>query len=328
MKKNIAVLCGGNSRESEISMDSASMIMKNIDTEKFIPYKVFISNKKWVVIIDNSEFPIDKNDFTFLLNGEKIHFQCAFIAIHGTPGEDGKIQGYLDLVGMPYTTSGSIVSAVTFDKDFCSSLAKMYGALIPNSLIFRTNQKINLEYIIKTLELPCFVKPNKSGSSIGNSKINKIEELQQAIDNAFKEDDEILVEEFIEGTEVTCGILKINGEITTLPVTEIVCKHEFFDFDAKYYDKKTEEITPARIPKLIFDECQQISKVLFIKFKLDGMARFDYILKDGKLFFLEVNTVPGLTQSSIIPKQVQTLGISPTELYSMVIDDAIIRYVV
>lgn len=326
MKKNIAVLCGGNSKESEISMDSATMIMQNIDKEKFNPFKVFISNKKWVVMLDNKEFPIDKNDFTFLLDGEKMHFLCAFIAIHGTPGEDGKIQGYLDMVGMPYTTSGSIVSAVTFDKDFCSGLAKIFGARIPKSLIFRRNENVDLGEVVETLGLPCFVKPNKSGSSIGNSKVNKIEELQAAIDNAFREDDEILAEEFIEGIEVTCGIIKSNGVLTALPVTEIVCKHEFFDFDAKYFDNKTEEITPARIPEPIFKECQQISEMLFRKFKLDGMARFDYILKDGKLFFLEANTVPGLTQSSIIPKQAKTLGITPTALYSMVIEDAMKRY--
>ena len=323
-KKNIALITGGDSGESVISLKSATIIKENIEREKYNVYTILLSGKNWTYIADdNTMSAVDKNDFSVYDNGNKILFDAVFIAIHGTPGEDGKLQGYFDMMGIPYTFSGVISSAVTFSKHFSHALADQYGVTIAKSELIRSGEKYDINDILKTTGLPCFVKPNNGGSSIGVSKVKAKEELEEAINIAFKEDTEVQIEEFIEGIEVTCGILQKGNELIALPLTEIVPKREFFDYIAKYEPGLTDEITPARVPEEIHKKCKEISLNLFKKYNCRGVARFDFIIKNNIPYFLEVNTIPGLSTASIIPKQAQSYGISLKELFSILLDNVI-----
>jgi D-alanine-D-alanine ligase len=325
MRKNIAIVAGGNSGESEISMNSAKVIQENIDNEKYNVFTIYIKGALWIYkTVENKDINVDKNDFSITVNNEKINFDCVFIAIHGTPGEDGKLQGYFDLLNIPYTSSSLLTSALTFNKKVCTTLVSTYGAYVAKSIVVSKQKKLTIEQILSEINLPCFAKPNNGGSSIGTSKVNKIEDLQKAIDEALAQDSEVIIEEFIEGTEITCGVVKSTKEILVLPITEIVPKTEFFDYEAKYKGA-SEEITPARISKEIEAECKRISLDLYKKLNCSGMSRFDYIISKDKLFFLEVNTVPGLSENSIVPQQAKAIGISAGELYTMVIEDALNR---
>ncbi|NTW34186.1 MAG: D-alanine--D-alanine ligase [Bacteroidetes bacterium] len=324
MKKNIALVTGGDSGESVISIQSAYIIKENIDKGKYNVYTIFIKGSKWTYLSDdNTEINVDKNDFSISENGGKIKFDAVFIAIHGTPGEDGKLQGYFDIMGIPYTFSGVVSSSLTFNKNYCQLLAKEYGAKTAKSVLIKKGGKFLVHDIIDITGLPCFVKPNNGGSSIGMSKVKKPEELQEAIETAFHEDTEVQIEEFIEGTEVTCGILQKKNELIALPLTEIVSKHEYFDFKSKYAPELAEEIIPARVPDEIHKKCKELSLSLFKKFNCKGVARFDYIIKNNIPYFLEVNTIPGLSAASIIPKQANAMGISLKELFSILIENII-----
>ncbi|MDD5569539.1 MAG: D-alanine--D-alanine ligase [Bacteroidales bacterium] len=322
IKKNIAVVCGGFSGESKVSMKGASNIINNIDGKFYNSYKVLISKYGWYVELNNKKYTVDKNDFSCIINKKKIKFDCAFVIIHGTPGEDGKLQGYFDLIGIPYTTSNMLVLAMTFNKNVCNNYVKQFGILIPETLFFERKDNIDIKKIISKFGLPLIVKPNNSGSSIGNSLVKTERELKPAINNAFKIDDEILIQEYIKGREITCGVLKKGNNIITFPLTEIITKRDYFDYKAKYGDKLTKEITPAGISGSIEKECKRISAMLFGKLKCKGLSRFDYILKDGKLYFLEVNTVPGMSAESIIPGQIKTIGMPMKELISTLIKEA------
>lgn len=323
IKKNIAIVCGGFSKESKISMKGASNIINNIDRKIYTPYKMLIKQNGWYVEYKNKKYSVDKNNFNCVIDKKKIKFDCAFVIIHGTPGEDGKLQGYLDLLGIPYTTSDMLVLAMTFNKNACNNYVKPFGILIPETLFFEREDKIDAKKIISKLGLPLIVKPNNSGSSIGNSLVKTEKNLKPAINTAFKVDNEILFQKYIKGREITCGVLKKGEKIFTFPLTEIVTKRDYFDYKAKYNDKQTKEITPARISGNIEKECKKISVMLFKKFKCKGLSRFDYILKDDELYFLEANTIPGMTKESIVPGQIKAMGMTMKELIGILIEEAL-----
>jgi len=326
VKKNIALIAGGDSGEYVISIESARMIKKNMDPVLFEVYTIVISKGKWVYLSDDGqEYPVDKNDFSIAPFGEKIRFDCAFITIHGTPGEDGKLQGYFELLGVPYTTSGLLASSLTFNKFFCNQLVSHWGIPVARSAKFTKSKSPSLGQVLEKVKLPVFVKPNKGGSSLGTSFVRDEPALIPAIQNGFEHDDEVLVEEYIEGTELTCGAFKNLGNIITLPVTEIVSKTEarFFDFKAKYTKGAADEITPARVSPEITALVQQTTKFLYEKFELKGIARLDFIYSKGILHFLEANITPGMSQASIVPQQAAYAGISITELFTFVIQEAI-----
>ena len=323
MKKKIAVVTGGYSGEAEISLLSAEMVMKYLDVQKYDCYKIILTKDKWILEKDKKEFPIDKNDFSATVSEKKIKFDCVFMALHGTPGEDGKLQGYFDTIGMPYTSCGVVVSALTFNKAFTVAVLSRQGVNVARSTVVNAKNKFTADDILKKVSLPCFVKPNEGGSSIGTTKVKHKEELIPAVKKALKEGDEVIIEEFIEGTEITCGVINYKGKIKALAVTEIVPKTEFFDFAAKYKDKATEEITPARIPLSIEKECKNLSEFIYKTLGCKGMIRIDYIVKKGKLFLLEVNSIPGMTERSLLPQQAEYAGISRKELFSNAIEEVL-----
>ena len=324
MKKYIALVTGGDSGESVISLQSANIIKENIDKEKFNVFTILMNGHNWKYIADDGyETDVDKNDFTIIEKEGKIKFDAVFIAIHGTPGEDGKLQGYLDIIGIPYTFSGVISSSITFSKSYSHLLAQCFGATIARSYLVKHGEEYSVDEILKITGLPCFVKPNNGGSSIGVSKVKSKEEMDEAIQTAFKEDSEVQIEEFIEGTEVTCGILQKGREFIALPMTEIIPKREFFDYIAKYTQGMSEEITPARIPEYVQKKCKETSLELFKKFNCKGVARFDFIIKNNVPYFLEVNTIPGLSSASIVPKQAEAMGFSLKDFFNILIENVV-----
>ncbi len=313
---------GGDSSESVISVKSASVVQKYLDKEKYTAYKVLITKQKWAVMEDEKEFPIDKNDFSTIINEQKIKFDSVFNAIHGTPGEDGKLQGYFELLGIPYSSSGVLGSALTFSKGTCNAVIKAWGlANTAKSVVVRKGENVNEQDIIAKLGLPCFVKPNNGGSSFGASKVKTADQLKPALDKAFEHDPEAIVEEFLPGTEVTCGVFRHAEKVNVLPITEIVPKNEFFDFEAKYKGF-SEEITPARISKELTEEIQRITENVFEKLGLKGMSRIDFIIKENVPYLVEVNTTPGLTEESLVPQQAKEVGISLTDLFGMMIESS------
>lgn len=324
MKKKIALVMGGDSGEYEVSIQSAEMILKNIDNDLYDVYPILVRGKNWTHSTDSGlVFHVNKNDFSLQFPDRKIVFDAVFIAIHGTPGEDGKLQGYFEMMGIPYTSCNLTVSAITFNKYFCNDLAIQYGMNVPVTVLLRKTDNVNPELILATTGLPCFVKPNKSGSSCGVSKVKSVADFEQALMNAFKEDDEVLVQQFIQGRELACGVFKYKGEIIVLPATEIVSKNEFFDYDAKYKDGLASEITPAPLTPAQTSECHQITAYLYDKFNCKGVVRFDYFLTDNKFWFLEVNTVPGLTEASLVPKQAAASGIAIDKFFGMLLEETL-----
>ncbi|MBI4946058.1 MAG: D-alanine--D-alanine ligase [Bacteroidetes bacterium] len=323
MKKNIAVVTGGYSGEAVISLKSAEVVMKHLDAEKYNCYKVILSKDKWVLAQEGKEYSIDKNDFSAMVSGNKIHFHCVFMALHGTPGEDGKLQGYFDMIGMPYTSCGVVQSAITFNKAFTVAVLSRYGVNTAQSMVVNKKDKITVEEILAKVSLPCFVKPNEGGSSLGASKVKQKEELLSAVEKALKVGEEAIVEEFIEGTELTCGVIRYKGKVKALAISEVVCSKEVFDFEAKYIDKSTEEITPARIPITTETECKNLSEYIYTVLGCRGMIRIDYILKKNTLYLLEVNSIPGLTERSFVPQQAEYAGISKKELFGNAIEEVL-----
>lgn len=322
--KNIAVVTGGYSGEAKISFQSAEQVLNHIDRKKFRPFKIIITSEKWIYRDEkNNEFPIDKNDFSITTGSKKINFDCVFLIIHGTPGEDGKLQGYFDMLNIPYSTSDVLTSAITFNKETCKRALSTLGINMAKSIVIFKGEKINEAEVLSKVGLPCFVKPNNGGSSIGTSKVEKKSELKNAIAKALKEDGQAIVESYINGTEITCGVVNYRGKIRALAVTEIVPPKtsKFFDLKAKY-DGSTKEITPARIPKKNYDECLRWSEKIYRTLNCKGIIRIDYFLSKEKLFLLEVNTIPGMTKESLIPKHAAYAGISFTDLLTNSIEMA------
>ena len=318
--KNIAIIMGGYSSEYKISLISGNVVYQFLDKTKYNGFRIHIFKEKWVYVDDNNdEFPIDKNDFTTTVNGSKITFDCVFNAIHGTPGEDGLMQAYFELIGMPQSSCDYYQAALTFNKRDMLSVLKPYGIKTATSYYLNKGEHINTAEIVKTVGLPCFVKPNKSGSSFGISKVKTEAELPIAIEIAYKEDNEIIIESFLDGTEVSVGVINYQGKITVLPITEIVSENDFFDYEAKY-EGKSQEITPARISDEMTQKVSEAAKRAYEVLKMKGFSRSEIIFVDGEPHMLEMNTIPGLTTESLIPQQAKAAGISLTDLFSNAIN--------
>ena len=325
MKKNIAVVAGGNSSEYNISINSARELSLSLDENEYNIFTVVVKGNNWTVESKGKEYPINKDDFSFESNHTKINFDCVLMAIHGTPGEDGKLQSYFDLMKIPYTCCNVFTSALTFNKFACKTFLKEFGVKTAKSLLIRKDEAFDLEDILEKLHMPCFVKPNNSGSSFGISKVIDREGLQTAIFNAFVEDQEVIIEEFIKGTEVSCGLFKTKTETHIFPLTEIVSKNDFFDYEAKYTEGMAEEITPARIPDDLKQKCMDISSLIYSKLGCHGIVRIDYIISINTPYFLEINTVPGMSKESIVPKQIEAYGLSIRNTLDLVIKDTLNR---
>ena len=323
MKKNIAIIMGGYSSEVEISLKSGEVVYQHLSKEKYNTYKIYILKNKWVLVDDaNKEYPINKHDFSTEINGKKITFDCVFNAIHGNPGENGTILAYFELLGLKHTSAPFYQMALTFNKRDCLSVVKQYGIKTATSYYLDKGDSISVEAIIKKVGLPCFVKPNNAGSSFGISKVKTIEEMLPAIEKAYKEDTQILIEAFLDGTEITIGVLNYNNKIIVLPMTEIVTENDFFDYEAKYLGA-SEEITPARISDEIHKKLEKTAKKVYKILDMSGFTRTEYILVNGEPHFLEMNTVPGLTAASIIPQQAAAAGINLQQLFNNAVEMAL-----
>jgi len=321
--KNIAIIMGGYSSEYQISLISGNVVYQFLDKTKYNAFRIHILKEKWVYVDANdTEFPIDKNDFSVLINGVKQTFDCVFNAIHGTPGEDGLMQAYFELINIPQTACDYYQAALTFNKRDLLSVLKPYGIKTANSYYLNKGDHINTTEIVSKLGLPCFVKPNKAGSSFGISKVKTEAELPIAIEMAYKEDNEIIIESFLDGTEVSVGVINYQGTITVLPITEIISENDFFDYEAKYQGK-SQEITPARISDEMTQKVGEIAKRAYEVLKMKGFSRSEFIIVDGEPHMLEMNTIPGLTTESLIPQQAKAAGISLEELFTNAIELAL-----
>jgi D-alanine-D-alanine ligase len=325
MKKKVAFITGGYSSEAQVSYRSAITIMDNIDREKFDAYKIDIRKDGWWhPTEDGTEVPVDKNDFSITVAGTKINFDVALIGIHGTPGEDGKLQGYFDMLGIPYTTCDATTSAITFNKRFAVSVAAFSGISVARSLHFYKGDAIDVSAIAQALSFPLFVKPANGGSSIGMSKVPEVSLLAEAIEKAFGEDDQVLVEEFVEGREFTVGVCRIDGKLQVLPLTEVFSENYFFDYEAKYHGKSS-EITPAEVDEEIAEKVRQEARKIYNVFNCRGVIRIDFIYNEakGRPYMLEINTVPGQSAASVVPQQVRALGRDLKDFYSGLIEAAL-----
>lgn len=324
MKKNIAIVMGGYSSEVNISIKSGNVVYKHLNTKKYQTYRVLILKEKWVVLDERDiEYTIDKNDFSFTKNDVKITFDCVFNAIHGAPGENGQLLAYFNLINLKHTSAPFYQMALTFNKRDTLSAVKAYGIKTATSIYLNKGDEINIDTIVKKVGLPCFIKPNNAGSSYGISKAHTKEDILPAIETAYKEDSEILIESFLDGTEVSVGVIKYKGKTTVLPITEIVSENDFFDYEAKY-EGKSQEITPARISKTQKEKIEKVAQKVYKILNMSGFSRSEYIFVNEEPYFLEMNTVPGLTEASILPQQAQIAGISLSELFENAIEEALI----
>ncbi len=323
MKRTIAIVCGGDSSEMGVSLRSAQGLYGFIDKHQYSPYVVILSKASWKVRFDDgTEQLVDRNDFSFQDQaGQRIRFDYAWITIHGTPGEDGLLQGYFELIGLPYSCCGVLAAAMTFNKFTCNQYLKGFGVKVADSLLLRKGQSISTDDLVARLGLPCFIKSNVGGSSFGVSKVTSPDEVQPAIDRAFAEGPEVVAEAFLKGTELTCGCYKTRLETRVLPVTEVVPMNDFFDYDAKY-NGQVQEITPARISKALTERVQQITSLIYDILGCKGIIRVDFIVTDDGINLLEVNTTPGMTETSFIPQQVAAAGLTMTEVMTTVIEDS------
>ena len=307
--KKVAVIEGGYSKEKAISVKSAKTVFDNLDRTKFEPTRVLIDENEWTAYDDDGRYSIDKNDFSYTKNGYKHNFEYAFIVIHGTPGEDGKLQGYLDMVGISYNTSSAAIMALTFQKFHCNQFLKNFGINVPEAVLIKSEDAIDEIQIIDKVKLPCFVKPTDGGSSFGVTKVKKESDLLPAIKEAFNDGSEVIVEENIEGREVTCGVFRESEGVKALPITEIISENEYFDYDAKYHGK-SKEITPAELTGLATSQIQSLTKEIYDILGMKGIVRMDYIInKDGVPFLIEINSVPGMSKESIVPQMANALNI-------------------
>lgn len=319
MKKNIAIVWGGYSSEKEVSEKSAQGIYSFIDKDNYNVYKVKIDDTEWSVEYSDSAVEIDKNDFSFVADGSKVVFDFAYITIHGTPGEDGVLQGYFDMLRLPYSNCGVLASALTFNKFICNNFLKPFGFNVAESMVLRPRDTYDVESIVEKIGLPLFVKPNAGGSSFATTKVKDISQLAKAIDDAFTESSEVIVESFIDGVEVTCGMYESQEGLVVLPLTEVVTENEFFDYDAKYKGQ-VEEITPARISNSLTTEIQNLTKDIYRLIDAKGIIRADYIISDNIPVLLEVNTTPGMTATSFIPQQVASAGLDMKAVLTDIIE--------
>lgn len=322
MKRTIAIVCGGDTSEFEVSLRSAQGIYSFIDKEKYTLYIVGMRGLDWhVQFADGTKAPVDRNDFSFRQNGEKVTFDFAYITIHGTPGEDGRLQGYFDMLHIPYSCCGVFAASLTYNKFACNQFLHGFGVRIADSLLLRRGQHISDEEVIDKVGLPCFIKPNLGGSSFGVTKVKTREQIQPAIAKAFEEADEVMIEAFMQGTEITCGCYKTKEKSVVFPITEVVTHNEYFDYKAKY-NGESDEITPARIPDSLRDRVQQLTSAIYDILGASGIIRVDYIITEGeKINLLEVNTTPGMTATSFIPQQVRAAGMEMKDVMTDIIEN-------
>jgi len=322
--RTIAIVAGGDSSEYEISVKSAHEVARLL-SPKYDVFIIMIRGTSWYWEDQKGRyFTVDKNDFTLKTDDLRIRFDAVFVAIHGTPGENGLLQGYFDMMQIPYSSCGAFCSALTFNKQATKLYLKEYGIPMAGNILFRKENIPDPDSIIKKTGLPCFVKPNDSGSSFGVTKVKTRDELPAAIETALKESREVMVEAFMDGREVACGVVKVKNNTMVLPITEIISSNEFFDYEAKYTPGKSDEVTPAELPEEMTSQIQNLSSRIYDLLGCKGIVRVDFIIVAGEPYFLEINTVPGMTGESIIPKQAEAAGIDLGELYSMVIEDLFI----
>lgn len=322
MKRTIAIVAGGDTSEFHVSLRSAQGIYSFIDKEKYDLYIVEMEGLRWEVQLpDGGKAPVDRNDFSFLKGTEKVKFDFAYITIHGTPGEDGRLQGYFDMMRIPYSCCGVLAAAMTYNKFACNHYLKAFGIRISDSLLLRQGQTVSDEDVIDKIGLPCFIKPSLGGSSFGVTKVKTREQIQPAIRKAFGEAQEVLVEAFMDGTEITCGCYKTKQKSVVFPITEVVTGNEFFDYDAKY-NGQVDEITPARISDELTRRVQTLTSAIYDILGCSGIIRIDYIITAGdKINLLEVNTTPGMTATSFIPQQVRAAGLDIKEVMTDIIEN-------
>jgi D-alanine-D-alanine ligase len=321
MMQNIAILCGGDSSEYVVSLKSGKNIFDNVDREKFVPWMIRMRFEEWVVVQDDEVIaPVDKGDFSFQVDGQKIKPDYVFIMIHGTPGEDGVLQGYFDLLKIPYSATGVYASALTFHKFYCDNFLRAFNIKMAEAEYFQRGDMIVPSEIVKQFGLPLFIKPSAGGSSFGVTKVKSEDQILQAVESAYAESNDCLIEEFIDGMELAAGVCDLNGEIIPFLPTEVVPNGEFFDFDSKYKVGGALEITPARLPEEKIVECQQLAKKLYKLVGCHGIVRIDFILKNDVFYFLEINTIPGMTETSFIPQQLNAMGMSLRTVISQIIE--------
>ncbi len=321
MVRNIALLTGGDSSEWQIALQGAENIGNALDRSRYSPYTIVLRNGHWTYTApDGTKSELDRNDFTLPVAGRKIKLDYALIVIHGTPGEDGRLQGYLDMMGIPYSSCGFVSSVLTFDKAACKRAVAGSGIHLAKEILLNKTSEIDPAAIIAELGLPLFVKPNASGSSFGVTKVKKQNELLPAITEAFKESDQVLMEEFIEGREISCGVMIAGGKEYIFPITELVCQSEFFDYKAKYQGFSN-EITPADLPEAIRKEVNRLTLIAYKRLNCRGVVRIDFIVKGETPYMIEINTIPGMSSHSIIPQQAAAMGMSLTELFNLIIDE-------
>lgn len=318
MKKNIALIYGGNSSEWQISIQSGKFVASHIDKDRYNVYEVLLRGASWSV----GGTEIDKTDFSLTVGGEKIRFDMAFILIHGTPGENGLLQGYLEMLGVPFNTCSAFVSALTFDKHSCKRFLDFAGVKMAKDLFLRRGSEYTPAEIVRDLGLPLFVKPSNGGSSFGVTKVKHEDELAAAMEEAFKECDSVLIEEALRGRELTNGIYCEGGRLITLPVTEIITEREFFDYDAKYLGESN-EVCPAEISETLSEKVREITAFIYNYLGCKGLVRMDYILNGEDIYFLEINTVPGMTPMSLVPGQVRAAGIDLQQFFTTLIEESL-----
>ena len=322
MKRTIAIVCGGDTSEYQVSLRSAQGIYSFIDKERYTLYVVVMRGQEWYVQLeDETHIPVDRNDFSFMLQGEKVKLDFAYITIHGTPGEDGRLQGYFDMLGIPYSCCGVFAAALTYDKFACNQYLKSYGVRIAESMMLRQGQTVSDDDVVEKIGLPCFVKPSLGGSSFGVTKVKSREQIQPAIAKAFEEAQEVVIEAFLDGMEITCGCYKTKQKSVVFPITEVVSHNEYFDYEAKYHGE-SDEITPARIPDALRDRVQALTSAIYDIIGAQGIIRIDYFITAGeKINLLEVNTTPGMTATSFIPQQVRAAGLDIKDVMTDIIEN-------
>jgi D-alanine-D-alanine ligase len=326
MKKNIAVITGGTSSEYVVSLRSATNVANALNKDKYNVYIVNISKQGWFLVEENrSDLPIDKNDFSVIVDGIKINFDAAFFALHGAPGENGLLQAYFELVGIPYSTGDTLNMSLTFNKYACNSFLRPLGIPVAESILIRKGEQVDAQAIVAKLGLPCFAKPNSAGSSFGVSKIKSAADVLPALEKAYAEDNEVVIERYLSGREFTCGVCKTATKSLVMPITEIVSKNEFFDYQAKYTPEFVSEITPAEIDVNLAMLMQTTAERVYDLVNCRGIARVDFIVDNGIPYVLEINTIPGMTSTSLVPQQIRAMNLTQEQVFEWVLEDTFLR---
>lgn len=325
MKKNVAVIAGGNSAEYGVSIQSGNHIYSEVDSSRYNKYLMILKGRDWHVELDGNCYPVDKNDFTFVLDGEKVVFDFAYITIHGNPGENGMLQGYLDMMNIPYSTCSALCEAITFDKYTCTNYLNGFGINTTHPVMLTRGQAYDKEAVLASVGLPCFVKPNAEGSSFGVSKVKSANAFDDAIEEAFSKCHEILVESFLDGVEFTCGLYKVGGKKVVFPIAEVISKNEFFDYEAKYDAKMSDEIIPGRFSEEITDKIQNMASEVYDILRCEGIVRIDGFVCGDEVVMLEVNTTPGMTANSFVPKMLRVMGLSLRDVITEIIEDKLAK---